>query len=300
MTAKPKTAGGVQGLLDDLENDPAFQKANREKIKQLEEALKVYAQQQAQEPIRIEQHCADNVIRFVMLGDTQLGSLYERLDVVRAAIEVCEREGIPDLFHTGDVLDGHHVYRGQEFELHQHGWDRQSRWFQEQMPHSDKVHTRFITGNHDASFKNEAGIEVGKELSELRPDWEFLGTDIGDVLMTARDGRSLKVAMIHPGGGSAYALSYRPQKIVEQWAAGSKPDILGVGHYHKAEFMPRYRNVAAIQTGCCQDQTPFMKRQGLAAHVGFWIVTVIPSKRREDLWSRIQCEFVSMYEKTQR
>ena len=80
--------------------------------------------------------------------------------------------------------------------------------------------------------------------------------------------------LIHPGGGSSYALSYRPQKIVESLEGGTKPDMLAIGHYHKADYIPSYRNVATLQVGTFQRQTPFMSRQGLAAHVGGWIVDV--------------------------
>lgn len=291
--------GGPEGLLRELEKDPKFQQANKEKIAILEEALATYARHQSHTVVPIEQCSEDNCVRFALLGDTQLGSLYERIDVVEECLRVCENEGIPDLFHTGDVLDGHKGYPGQEFELHRHGWDQQSQWFADKMPRSDAVRTHFITGNHDAKFKNAAGIEVGKALNILRPDWNFLGTDIGSVVLNAKDGRPLHVALIHPDGGTAYALSYRPQKIVEQWAGGSKPDVLGIGHYHKAEYIPRYRNVAVFQSGCCQDQTPFMKRKSLAAHVGFWLVEAVPSADRAELWSRIRAEFVSFYERAE-
>lgn len=42
--------------------------------------------------------------------------------------------------------------------------------------------------------------------------------------------------------------------------------------FHKAEFIPCYRNVLTIQAGTTCNQTPFMRRQGISAHMGFWIV----------------------------
>ena len=199
---------GPAGLLQSIDDDPVFAGASREQIRVLKEALSGYAKQRSQSVSKIEQSSDDNCIKFCLLGDTQLGNLCERIDVVHEAIRLCEAEGVPDLFHTGDVLDGHKVYRGQEFELHRHGWDQQSQWFKEQMPQSKTVRCHFITGNHDASFKNEAGIDVGGELEMLRPDWECLGTDIGTVQLAAKDGRILTVALIHPDGGSAYSLCF--------------------------------------------------------------------------------------------
>jgi hypothetical protein len=75
---------------------------------------------------------------------------------------------------------------------------------------------------------------------------------------------------MHPGGGSAYALSYAPQKIVEGFDGGAKPAVLLIGHYHKASYQMT-RNVHVVQTGCFQDQSLFMRQKKLAAHVGGWI-----------------------------
>ena len=68
--------------------------------------------------------------------------------------------------------------------------------------------------------------------------------------------------------------------------------MLAIAHYHKADFMPAYRNVAAIQTGTFQNQTPFMARQGLAAHIGGWIVSVRVGKG----YNAVSAEFIAFYE----
>ena len=101
----------------------------------------------------------------------------------------------------------------------------------------------------------------------------------------------LRVALLHPDGGTAYALSYKSQKIIEAWEGGSKPHIIGIGHFHKAEFMPRYRNVKAIQAGCFQNQTPYMARKALAAHVGGWIVEIVLG----ELYNVVRTEFVEFF-----
>jgi hypothetical protein len=75
----------------------------------------------------------------------------------------------------------------------------------------------------------------------------------------------------HPGVGTAYALSYKVQKMIEAMSGGEKPNLLAVGHYHKQEYL-FYRNVHAIQTGCLQAQTPFLRGKGISVAVGGWIV----------------------------
>jgi hypothetical protein len=146
-----------------------------------------------------------------------------------------------------------------------------------------------ITGNHDQSFKTAAGAPVGRLIAEAT-GWKFLGEEQARVEWQTPAG-AFSLQLIHPGGGSSYALSYRPQKIVESLEGGTKPDMLAIGHYHKAEMLPSYRNVCGVQVGAFQRQTPFMARGGLAAHVGGWIIEVAVG----DGHNRIKGEFIAFY-----
>jgi hypothetical protein len=119
----------------------------------------------------------------------------------------------------------------------------------------------------------------------------FEGCDTATVELRNNSGVVCRIGLIHPDGGSSYALSYRPQKIVEQLDGGTKPDILAIGHYHKSSWIPQYRNVSVLQTGCFERQTPFMARNGLSAHVGGWIVEFAKGKG----CGRMKAEFISFY-----
>jgi hypothetical protein len=232
----------------------------------------------------------DETVVFGVFGDTHFGSHFEDLDALNAYAQACRDRGVTCMIHAGDILEGHKLYRGQEFEVHALGWEAQSQWFKKVAPDFG-VPVYFITGNHDISLKRAAGITVGKGLELLRPDWKFIGEDHGNVTLETPSGRSFKVGVLHPGGGSSYALSYRPQKIVEQIEGGAKPDILAIGNYHKADWLPSYRNVSVIQVGCFQRQTPFMMTKGLSAMVGGWIMEYAPGKA----CSRQRAEFFPFY-----
>lgn len=231
----------------------------------------------------------DNMVRFGVTGDRHHGSLYHHSGALSAFYDHCLAEGIDLILDAGDMADGHKVYRGQEFELRDLGFEAQISRIIHEGPQSIK--TKFITGNHDASFKTAAGVGVGSAIQLSIPNYEFVGEEQGHIKFQVPNGE-LDVMLIHPGGGSSYALSYRPQKIIESLEGGTKPDILCIGHYHKADMLPMYRNVCAIQTGTFQRQTPFMARQGLAAHVGGWIVEVWVGEGHK----RIRSEFVAFYE----
>jgi hypothetical protein len=262
------------------------------KIKALEKRLateraKVEALADVQGRMVIERR-KENRLLFALTGDRHTGSLYQHTAALSAFYEFCKEEGVECVYDAGDILAGHNVYRGQEFELRDLGFEAQLNRLRKDAPRN--VPTRFITGNHDASFKNACGVSVGKSIEEAVPEYHFLGEDQARVRFDTPNG-SYTLGLIHPGGGSSYALSYRPQKIIESLEGGTKPNMLAIGHHHKAEMMPTYRNVCGVQVGTFERQTPFMARQGLAAHVGGWIVEVYVGEGH----NRIKGEFVAVY-----
>ena len=46
------------------------------------------------------------VLKFAIIGDTQLGSKYAQISHLKSFYELCASEGIKDVYHTGDVTDG--------------------------------------------------------------------------------------------------------------------------------------------------------------------------------------------------
>jgi hypothetical protein len=226
-------------------------------------------------------------IRFALIGDTHIGSLYVHQRALKGFYAYAKEMQCERVFHAGDVLDGHRVYKGQEFELRDIGLEAQVARLAEIAP-SD-VPTSFITGNHDQSFKVAAGAPTGTMI-EQATGWKFLGEEQARVEWQTPCG-AYSLMMLHPGGGSAYAISYKPQKITESLEGGTKPNMLAIGHHHKAEFIPSYRNVSVLQVGTFQKQTPFMARQGLAAHMGGWVIDVTVG----DGHNVVRAEFVAVY-----
>lgn len=73
---------------------------------------------------------------------------------------------------------------------------------------------------------------------------------------------------------NSYAISYKGQKIVEALGMMNRdnlPDVLCIGHYHKASYHV-WTGCHVFQSGCFQNQTTFMMKKQLAAHVGGWII----------------------------
>ena len=134
---------------------------------------------------------------------------------------------------------------------------------------------------------------MGENVAKLRPDWKYIGPDIGDITFKINDDYDFKLRLIHPSGGTAYALSYHPQKLIEKMTYEEKPDLIAIGHYHKAEFIPNYCGISCIQSGCFQKQTPYMATKGLHAMVGGWIVEVYVQKyninKLSDIFGGVSC-----------
>lgn len=101
-----------------------------------------------------------------------------------------------------------------------------------------------------------------------------------------------KLELRHPLDGTAYAISYKMQKMIEAMAGGEKPHILACGHYHKIEYL-FYRNIHTFQTGAFQAQTPWMRGKQISAHMGGWIVEV--HVLEDGTISRIKQEMIPFY-----
>ena len=208
-------------------------------------------------------------LKFGVVSDTHFGSIYTQITHLHDFYDLCAREGIKDVYHTGDITDGLKMRPGHEYELYEISADGQCEDVIKNYPKRDGITTHFITGNHDASLFKHVGFDIGRAIAKERPDMDYLGRDCAVVELTPNCTLELR----HPWDGSPYAISYRLQKMIEAMEADSKPNILAVGNYHK-EITMFYRNIHAMLTACFQSQTGFMRNKSLAAMMGGFIVTI--------------------------
>lgn len=230
----------------------------------------------------------DKTIRFAIMGDTQFGSKYAQLTYLHRFYDLCSDEGITEVYHTGDLTEGLKMRVGHEYELYTISADEMRDDVISNYPKREGIKTYFITGNHDASIYKQVGYDIGQAIAHERPDMVYLGRDCAVINLTPNCTLELR----HPWDGTAYALSYKIQKMIESMESDSKPNILAVGHYHKAEYL-FYRNVHALQTGCFQGQTPFTRGKGISVHLGGWLVTVTVNE--DGYIQRITPEFIPFY-----
>lgn len=189
-----------------------------------------------------------------IISDTHMGSKFCRLDVLHAAYEDFKKAGIKDVFHAGNMVDGESILNRYDLEIH--GFADQVQYVVDNYPKVAGITTHFIDGDdHEGWWTRREGIRFGPFLETAareqgRTDLHYLGYSEADVKL---DGPGIKkpatMRIMHPGGGSSYAISYQAQKIVESYGPNGKPDILIVGHYHKMGYF-RPRGVHCILAGC--------------------------------------------------
>lgn len=219
--------------------------------------------------VNIQEWNGNDLITFGLMGDTQINSKYTQLTYLHQFYKICEQREIPNVYHTGDIDDGEQMRIGHQYECYMQGADDHKDEIVKNYPKINGITTHFITGNHDASIYKRCGMDIGKAIQAERPDMHYLGRDCAKIQLTPNCTLELR----HPWDGTAYSLSYKPQKMMDGMEPDSKPNILGIGHYHKLEYL-FYRNIHCFQTGCFQMQTPFTRGKGISVHLGGWIITV--------------------------
>jgi len=215
--------------------------------------------------------------QFGFATDNHLCNRHARLDVLNAAYDRFVEEGITEVFNAGNWVEGEAKFNRQELIVPP-GMDPQLDYWIENYPHRKDVTTYFITGDdHEGWWVQRERINVGqyaqmKAVQAGRTDLKYLGHVEADVELRSKKGSAV-MRVMHPGGGSAYALSYAPQKLVESFQGGEKPAVLLIGHYHKFDYCYP-REVHVVSGGCTCDQTAFLRKNKIGVHVGFSLIRI--------------------------
>jgi len=236
-------------------------------------------------------------IKLGLIADTHLCSKYERLEALNCIYDIFADENIEIVYHGGNYIDGENIYN--KYEIHTAGVTPQVEYFIKNYPQREGIITKFIVGDdHEGWYIARERLNIGeytqmKAEQSGRKDLEYIGYIEADIYFEGINGGSW-MRVMHGGGGSAYALSYTPQKIVESLQGGEKPRILLLGHYHKLDWcFPR--EVHCIQMGCFQEQTPWMRKRKMQAHVGGEILELILAP--DGTINRVRLEYITFFDK---
>ena len=282
----------------------------REVIKELKDAC--YNIEEEDESIEIssflkegERHSLDesmwqgDKLIFGFASDQHLCSHFERLDVLNLLYDIYASEGISIVLNCGNWIDGE--ARFNKNEIHTRGLTKQIEYAIKVYPYRAGIKTWFIAGDdHEGWYSQREGINIGEYFEMKRKksgknDLEYKGYIEADIeLNKGGFEQEAWIRLMHPGGGTAYAISYTPQKIIEALQGGEKPAVLFLGHYHKMSYN-YIRNVHTIQCGTVQDQSIYMRKKKIGAHVGGGIITL--RRARDGTINRINTEFITVFDR---
>ena len=206
-------------------------------------------------------------LRVLSVTDTHIGHAKFRHELWDRVVE--DSRDVDVVLHSGDHLEGMSGRLGHIYELDAVGYAAQMTLCRELYGRIEKP-IYGIDGNHDQWFKekNNAGAIVGEELAMSLPNYTHLGEWEGDFHVD-----NLHIKLFHAGDGSAYAHSYKMQKLIESFSGGEKPHIVLSGHYHKALYQFS-RNVHGYECGTICGQSRFMRGKKLQAHLGYWVIRI--------------------------
>lgn len=203
------------------------------------------------------------VIGFVT--DTHIGEESFTDSLWESFLREGEREGMQMILHAGDVHEGMSNRPDQVYHLNDVGvsaqMDHAMRLFEQ-----TTLPIKCIDGNHDRWGVKSNGLYMVRDLAARLPHVEFIGSDIGDVIINGSKWR-----LWHGEDGSSYATSYRVQKIIESFTGGDKPQVLLCGHTHKQGYFFE-RNVHAVTGGALSYQSAWMRATRKPCHTGFHII----------------------------
>ncbi len=227
ILSRPRTAaqimqetGASLGAVLDAIDALAAQGVNIHRRGDLFEVLKdVQLSSVAREPLRYFSR-PDNTFVFGAVGDQHIGSKYHREDVSEKLYDAFAAQEVDRVFNTGNWIDGD--ARFNRFDVEAHGLEAQCKLLADRFPRRDGLTTYAIWGDdHEGWYAQREGVDVGRYAesvmrAEGRADWVDIGFMEAHVeLINSNTGAKAIMAVVHPGGGSAYALSYSIQKIVE-------------------------------------------------------------------------------------
>jgi len=260
--------------------------------KELHKLLKDTKKQKPTQYNKVKLPIDEKRIKFTVISDSHIGHKEYRPQILEHAILLSKKEGSEFFLHCGDIIEGMSGREGHIYELSHIGATNQMEYAVQQLSKIEvPIYAITSTNSHDGwySSKNNMGFEIGYELDNKIDNFTFLGYDEVDIELDNK----LKLRMIHPGDGTAYAISYKMQKYINALTGGHKPNILFQGHYHKALQM-FYRNIHAFDAGCLQAQTIFMKKKQTPAMTGYWLIDVATDKKGSV--SRLKSEFIPFYD----
>lgn len=209
------------------------------------------------------------LVRFGYFSDPHIGAREFDWALWRKMVAYFKKVAIKTVYSPGDIVEGMSGRAGQIYDLQAIGFRAQVKLAISAIDMLKGMEVYSILGNHDLWYKDKSGVDasVGEAIQAKCPHYHHLGDWEADVVLA----KGVTMKIFHANDGTAYATSYKLQKLIESLEGGKKPALILSGHYHKQLAMFS-RNVWGFECGTMCGQTQWMRGKKIAAHKGFGVI----------------------------
>lgn len=199
-------------------------------------------------------------LRLWMVSDTHFGAKWSAIKELHEFYKKAKDEWVECFVHAWDLVDWCHVYKWQQFEQEDTGFEDQVKRVVEDYP-DVWLPTYFIGWNHEESYLKSTWADISKAIAALRSDLENLGYYDAELNINW-----IKIRLQHGGGSwGTYSQDYKLLRYIDKIPAGNEPDIFALWHYHQA-IHSLHRGIHWFMPGA------WLKENLLAKRFGFWNV----------------------------
>ena len=192
-------------------------------------------------------------IKLLLMGDTHLCNKNDRLDILRYLYFKAEDDNIDLILHSGDFTDGYPLIDGYEKILKEKTFNGQLEYVISEYPmYSNK--TLLVSGNHDEYWYKKSGKDILKEITDVRNDITYLGSNRRDILLG-----NIHIKLMHGNPNPYIGSKFKPIRYIKE--LDKKPNILHTGHLH-CSYNDKIGNTYYFRNASLMNKTPYTESRG--------------------------------------
>lgn len=245
--------------------------------------------------------CDKDTIKMMFISDTRYGSKESQPSIVNDALKKAYLAGVDYIFHLGDITEGVYSNTKEIYNdtLFLGGFREQADYVIDNYPElyrdGEPIKTYFLTGERDASLNKKYKSDIGKEISDHRPDMIYLNPMQARVEFTNSDNNNkIKLLLTHGNRTQPYTVSYHLQQMMKSQSSGDdKPDILAFGHEHSTDAL-NFRDIHGFMVPSMCNSTMPMREKRIANTIGAWLVEI--KKNKDHSIAEVRKSFIPYYD----
>jgi len=189
----------------------------------------------------------NNKIKFLILSDLRMGSIFSQLSILNELYLHAYEEGIRNVIIVGNITEGLYKMSNNMIEtLIATDTMEQAKYVASHFPKIEGMTTYFITGKKDQTHLTNNQMDIGKQISNLRKDLIYIGNGRCDIKID-----NIDILALSRSQRKTYTQSYRAQKMIDAMRSEDKPEfILYGGQLQCEKFVYRGVKVLSIPSLC--------------------------------------------------